>query len=101
MCRLESFDVKSGMAVIKDVNASLRIDTQHLRNLSLRQGSLYEFIGELSLEPFIQVNKILIPGQVKSSEMGLATKLTLSFVRERAIQNCYILLHSEFLQNEW
>ena len=76
LCRLESFDVKSGMAVIKDVNASLRIDTQHLRNLSLRQGSLYEFIGELSLEPFIQVNKILIPGQVKSSEMGLAAKLT-------------------------
>lgn len=84
LCRLESFDVKSGMAVIKDVNASLRIDTQHLRHLSLRQGSLYEFIGELSLEPFNQVNKILIPGQVKSSEMRLATRNS-SFVRERAM----------------
>lgn len=40
----------TAVAVIVDKNASLEIDTRHL-NLNLRVGSIFQFIGELHLEP--------------------------------------------------
>ncbi|KAK8947305.1 hypothetical protein KSP39_PZI006410 [Platanthera zijinensis] len=47
--KLESYSVESGMAVIIDGGATLLIDTQHLRDISFRPGSIYQFIGELHI----------------------------------------------------
>jgi len=53
---LERFDAVSGIAVLTDGESSLRLDLQHLRELPLRVGSLFEFVGELELHPLQQVN---------------------------------------------
>ena len=48
---LESYDIDSAVAVIQDSSARLRIDTQHLRDISFRSGSAFQFIGELLIQP--------------------------------------------------
>uniref|UniRef100_A0A0V0GYK9 Putative CST complex subunit TEN1-like n=1 Tax=Solanum chacoense TaxID=4108 RepID=A0A0V0GYK9_SOLCH len=48
--KLQDYDVETAVAVIVDRNASLKVDTQHL-NINLRIGSIFQFIGELLLEP--------------------------------------------------
>ncbi|CAA7061570.1 unnamed protein product [Microthlaspi erraticum] len=48
---LRGYSVETGIGVIEDGNKSLRIGTQHLKDLSLRVGSVYQFIGELHIEP--------------------------------------------------
>lgn len=40
----------TAVALIVDGNASLKIDTQHLK-VNLRMGSLYQFIGEMLIQP--------------------------------------------------
>ncbi|CAL5395728.1 unnamed protein product [Camellia sinensis] len=47
---LQDYSVETALAVIIDGNASLKIDTQHL-NVNLRVGSIYQFIGELIIQP--------------------------------------------------
>ncbi|KAH9755382.1 CST complex subunit TEN1 [Citrus sinensis] len=48
--RLQDYAVEAAMAIIADGNAILKIDTQHLRDLSFRVGSIYQFIGELHIQ---------------------------------------------------
>ncbi|KAL8484923.1 hypothetical protein ACS0TY_027283 [Phlomoides rotata] len=48
--RLEEYNVVTAEAVIVDGGARLNVDTQHL-TLNLRRGSIYQFIGELHIEP--------------------------------------------------
>ncbi|KAJ6918100.1 hypothetical protein NC651_012354 [Populus alba x Populus x berolinensis] len=43
--------VETAIAVVADGNATLKIDTQHLRDISFRIGSTYQFIGELLIQP--------------------------------------------------
>ncbi|KAF9607465.1 hypothetical protein IFM89_036062 [Coptis chinensis] len=45
------FLVETAVAVIVDGSYNLKIDTQHLRNISFRVGSIYQFIGELLIKP--------------------------------------------------
>ncbi|KAG9458472.1 hypothetical protein H6P81_002980 [Aristolochia fimbriata] len=47
--KLLEHNVHTSVAVIVDESVNLKIDTQHLRNLSLRVGSTYQFIGELRI----------------------------------------------------
>ncbi|CAL5393370.1 unnamed protein product [Camellia sinensis] len=47
---LQDYSVETALAVIIDGTASLKIDTQHL-NVNLRVGSIYQFIGELVIQP--------------------------------------------------
>ncbi|KAA8527420.1 hypothetical protein F0562_034865 [Nyssa sinensis] len=47
---LQDYSVETAIAVIVDGSASLKIDTQHL-STSLRVGSIYQFIGELLIQP--------------------------------------------------
>ncbi|GLT68683.1 hypothetical protein SLA2020_408920 [Shorea laevis] len=49
--KLQEYTVETAIAVIADGGATLRIDTQHLRDLSFRVGSIYQFIGELHIQP--------------------------------------------------
>ncbi|KAM3413275.1 hypothetical protein ACQJBY_004444 [Aegilops geniculata] len=48
---LQSYDLDSAVAVIRDGSATLKIDTQHLRDISFRSGSMFQFIGELLIQP--------------------------------------------------
>ncbi|KAD6453657.1 hypothetical protein E3N88_08363 [Mikania micrantha] len=48
--KLQEYNVETAIAVIADGGATLAVDTRHLR-LDLRVGSLYQFIGELSIQP--------------------------------------------------
>lgn len=52
---LERFDAASGIAVLTDGGSCLRVDLEHLRELPLRVGSLFEFIGELQVHPLQEV----------------------------------------------
>ncbi|XP_071940273.1 CST complex subunit TEN1 isoform X2 [Coffea arabica] len=47
---LQEYDIETAIASIVEGNASLKIDTQHLK-VNLRIGSLYQFIGELLIDP--------------------------------------------------
>lgn len=49
--RLQEYIVETAIAVVADGNATLKIDTQHLRDISFRIGSTYQFIGELLIQP--------------------------------------------------
>ncbi|VAH11577.1 unnamed protein product [Triticum turgidum subsp. durum] len=48
---LQSYDLDSAVAVIRDGSATLKIDTQHLRDIGFRSGSMFQFIGELLIRP--------------------------------------------------
>ncbi|EEF49924.1 CST complex subunit TEN1 [Ricinus communis] len=49
--KLQEYTVDTAIARIADGNAILKIDTQHLSDLSFRIGSVYQFIGELLIQP--------------------------------------------------
>ncbi|XP_021692746.2 CST complex subunit TEN1 isoform X2 [Hevea brasiliensis] len=49
--KLQEYTVETAIAIVVDGNAILKIDTQHLRDLSFRIGSVYQFIGELLIQP--------------------------------------------------
>lgn len=49
--RLQEYSVETAIAIIADGSAVLKIDSQHLRDLSFRVGSIYQFIGELHIQP--------------------------------------------------
>uniref|UniRef100_A0A0E0AFZ9 Uncharacterized protein n=1 Tax=Oryza glumipatula TaxID=40148 RepID=A0A0E0AFZ9_9ORYZ len=48
---VRSYDLNSAIAVIQDGGASLKVDTQNLREISFRTNSTYQFIGELLIKP--------------------------------------------------
>ncbi|XP_031736410.1 CST complex subunit TEN1 isoform X2 [Cucumis sativus] len=48
--RLVEYSVETAIAIIVDGNVNLKIDTQHLIELSIRIGSIYQFIGELLVQ---------------------------------------------------
>uniref|UniRef100_A0A0D3GMH5 Uncharacterized protein n=1 Tax=Oryza barthii TaxID=65489 RepID=A0A0D3GMH5_9ORYZ len=48
---MNSYDLNSAIAVIQDGGASLKVDTQNLREISFRTNSTYQFIGELLIKP--------------------------------------------------
>uniref|UniRef100_N1QUP3 Uncharacterized protein n=1 Tax=Aegilops tauschii TaxID=37682 RepID=N1QUP3_AEGTA len=64
---LQSYDVDSAVAVIRDGSATMKIDTQHLRDISFRSGSIFQFIGELLIRPNDDV--ILCPSPASVSEL--------------------------------
>ncbi|KAG7588529.1 hypothetical protein ISN44_As07g008590 [Arabidopsis suecica] len=48
---LSGYSVETAIGVIEDGSKSLKINTQNLRDVSFRVGSIYQFIGELHIEP--------------------------------------------------
>ncbi|XP_020868316.1 CST complex subunit TEN1 isoform X2 [Arabidopsis lyrata subsp. lyrata] len=48
---LSGYSVETAIGVIEDGGKSLKINTQNLRDISFRVGSIYQFIGELHIEP--------------------------------------------------
>ncbi|XP_021819128.1 CST complex subunit TEN1-like [Prunus avium] len=49
--KLQEYSVEIAIATIVDGSDSLKINTQYLRELSFRVGSIYQFIGELLIQP--------------------------------------------------
>uniref|UniRef100_A0A6P3Z6L0 CST complex subunit TEN1 n=1 Tax=Ziziphus jujuba TaxID=326968 RepID=A0A6P3Z6L0_ZIZJJ len=45
--KLQEYSVETAIAIIADGSANLKINTQHIRDLNFRVGSIYQFIGEL------------------------------------------------------
>lgn len=54
------YSVETAIAIIVDGNVNLKIDTQHLIELSIRIGSIYQFIGELLVQSDNEVKYHLI-----------------------------------------
>ncbi|KAH6831882.1 telomere-capping [Perilla frutescens var. hirtella] len=79
--KLQEYDLETAVAVIVDGDASLKVDTQYLK-LNLRPGSLYQFIGELHIEPN---NEAILKARVGRNVDGLDTNLyhqTLQLLRQ-------------------
>ncbi|EXB56796.1 hypothetical protein L484_004103 [Morus notabilis] len=45
--RLEEYSAETAIAMVVDGDAKLKINTEHLREISFRIGSIYQFVGEL------------------------------------------------------
>lgn len=69
---LQSYDVDSATAVIQDGSVSLKVDTQHLRDVSLRLNSTYQFIGELQIH---QDNEAILQARIGRNVDGLDLNL--------------------------
>eukprot|EP00249_Psilotum_nudum_P005514 c18954_g1_i1 orf=392-799(-) len=72
---LQNYQVDSGIAVISEGGASLKIDTQHIRNLQFSIGSLYQFIGELSFPAGDTPDQMILQARVGRNVDGLDVKL--------------------------
>ncbi|KAK2631442.1 hypothetical protein EUGRSUZ_H03265 [Eucalyptus grandis] len=70
--RLQEYSVETTIAMIVDGDASLKIDTQHLRDHSFHIGSIYQFIDELSIQPD---NEALLRARVGRNVDGLELNL--------------------------
>ncbi|KAK6161059.1 hypothetical protein DH2020_004440 [Rehmannia glutinosa] len=69
--KLQEYNLETSIAVIVDGDASLKVDTQHLK-LNLRSGSIYQFIGELHIEPS---NEAILKARVGRNVDGLDINL--------------------------
>ncbi|KAF7145831.1 hypothetical protein RHSIM_Rhsim04G0227800 [Rhododendron simsii] len=79
--RLQEYSVENAVALIIDGNGTLKIDTQHL-NLNLRLGSIYQFIGELLIQPN---NEAILKARVGRNVDGIDLNLyyqSLKLLRE-------------------
>ncbi|GLT60358.1 hypothetical protein SLA2020_331270 [Shorea laevis] len=71
--RLQEYSVETAVAVIADGGATLRIDAQHLRDLNFRVGSIYQFIGELHIQPD---NEIILQAHAGRNVDGISQSLS-------------------------
>ncbi|KAK9664708.1 hypothetical protein RND81_14G062700 [Saponaria officinalis] len=79
--KLQDYNVESGVAIIADANATLMIDTQHVK-LQFRLGSIYQFIGELSLHSgFEPILKARVGRNVDGMDLNLYRQ-TLQLLKE-------------------
>ncbi|KAK7250785.1 hypothetical protein RIF29_33462 [Crotalaria pallida] len=49
--KLHGYSLETGIATIIDGDDILKVNTEHLRDLSFQVGSIYQFIGELRIQP--------------------------------------------------
>ncbi|PIN08408.1 hypothetical protein CDL12_19009 [Handroanthus impetiginosus] len=69
--KLQEYTLETAVAVIVDGGASLKVDTQLLK-INLRAGSIYQFIGELHIEPS---NEAILKARVGRNVDGLDINL--------------------------
>ncbi|GLJ44329.1 hypothetical protein SUGI_0928200 [Cryptomeria japonica] len=73
--RLQEFSVETAVAVIADEGATFRIDTQNLRDINFRIGSLYQFIGELFIQPDLPPDQAILQARVGRNVDGMDINL--------------------------
>ncbi|CAL5194792.1 unnamed protein product [Lathyrus oleraceus] len=49
--KLHGYSLETGLATVIDGNDILKVNTEHLRDLRFQVGSVYQFIGELHIQP--------------------------------------------------
>ncbi|XP_020211010.1 CST complex subunit TEN1 [Cajanus cajan] len=49
--KLQEYSTETGLAIIIDGDDILKVNTEHLRDLIFHVGSVYQFIGELLIQP--------------------------------------------------
>ncbi|KAK7397148.1 hypothetical protein VNO78_18315 [Psophocarpus tetragonolobus] len=49
--KLQEYSIETALAIIVDGDDILKVNTEHLRDLSFKVGSVYQFIGELLIQP--------------------------------------------------
>ncbi|XP_027165436.1 CST complex subunit TEN1 isoform X2 [Coffea eugenioides] len=79
--KLQEYDIETAIASIVEGNASLKIDTQHLK-VNLHIGSLYQFIGELLIDPSNQDENMVLPevySMVNTAIPSITLELTIMF----------------------
>jgi hypothetical protein len=69
--RLQEFSVETAIAVIVDGGATFRIDTQNLRDIHFRIDSVYQFIGELLIQPGLQPHQAILQARVGRNVDGM------------------------------
>ncbi|BBG99953.1 hypothetical protein Prudu_009820 [Prunus dulcis] len=69
--RLQEYSVDTAIATIVDGSDSLKINIQHLRELSFRVGSIYQFNGELLIQPDNEVLQALVGRNVDGIDLNL------------------------------
>ncbi|RVW60400.1 CST complex subunit TEN1 [Vitis vinifera] len=80
--RLQEYSVETAIAIVIDGSANLKINTQHLRDLTFRAGSIYQFIGELLIQPD---NEAILQARVGRNVDGIDLNLyhqSLQLVRQ-------------------
>eukprot|EP00268_Persea_americana_P047160 TRINITY_DN4893_c1_g1_i1.p1 TRINITY_DN4893_c1_g1~~TRINITY_DN4893_c1_g1_i1.p1 ORF type:complete len:146 (+),score=36.70 TRINITY_DN4893_c1_g1_i1:2587-3024(+) len=70
--KLQGYDAETAIAIIIDASVSLKIDTQHLRGINFRIGSIYQFIGELLIQ---SDNNALLQARVGRNVDGIDLNL--------------------------
>ncbi|KAI4349928.1 hypothetical protein L6164_010469 [Bauhinia variegata] len=49
--KLREYSAEAAIATVADGNAVLKVNVEHLRDLTFQVGSVYQFIGELLIQP--------------------------------------------------
>ncbi|XP_057431682.1 CST complex subunit TEN1 isoform X1 [Lotus japonicus] len=49
--KLREYSIETGLAIVVDGDSILKVSTEHLRDLTFQVGSVYQFIGELLIQP--------------------------------------------------
>ncbi|KAG0476892.1 hypothetical protein HPP92_013733 [Vanilla planifolia] len=70
--RLEIHSSESAIAVIVDGGVTLRVDTQHLRDINFRISSIYQFIGELKIQ---EGNQAILEARIGRNVDGMDLNL--------------------------
>ncbi|RXH92920.1 hypothetical protein DVH24_011944 [Malus domestica] len=69
--------VETSIATIIDESERLKIDTKHLRELSFRVGSVYQFIGKLLIQPDNEKNSSSDSASSFINKMALARSFSI------------------------
>ncbi|CAJ1868400.1 unnamed protein product [Sphenostylis stenocarpa] len=70
--KLREFFIETGLATIIDGDCTLKISTEHLRDLTFQVGSVYQFIGELFIQPD---NEVVLQARVGRNVDGIDLNL--------------------------
>ncbi|PKI49783.1 hypothetical protein CRG98_029832 [Punica granatum] len=80
---LQEYSSETALAIIVDGSAKLKVNTNHLRDLSFRAGSIYQFIGELHIHQ--PENEAILQARVGRNVDGIDLNLyhqSLQLVRQ-------------------
>ncbi|XP_022635093.1 CST complex subunit TEN1 isoform X2 [Vigna radiata var. radiata] len=70
--RLREYSIEACLATIIDGDDILKVSTEHLRDLSFQVGSVYQFIGELLIQPD---NEVVLQARVGRNVDGIDLNL--------------------------
>ncbi|KAK4761469.1 hypothetical protein SAY87_029353 [Trapa incisa] len=87
---LQEYSVQTALAVIVDGRAKLKVNAVHLMDLSLREGSIYQFIGELSIiqpenEPVKQFQAEYMGNQMVQRKCRRKPTIVSSFCKKKKL----------------